>query len=124
ETGARIMHDRRNGRRAARAGAVVFALATAMWASGCGATGSGDADGDGGDGDGLSLVATTTILGDVAAEVAGDAAEVTVLMEAGADPHAFEPSARQLAGMQQADLIVANGGNLEQNLQAPLDEAE
>src|SRR5690554_3732642 len=118
------MHNRRRGRRAARVGAVAFALVTAMWASGCGATGAGDADSGGGEGNGLSIVATTTILGDVTAEVAGSAAEVTVLMEAGADPHGFEPSARQLAEMQQADLIVANGGNLEQNLEAPLDEAE
>jgi zinc/manganese transport system substrate-binding protein len=75
-------------------------------------------------GDRLSIVATTTILGDVASQLVGDAGSVSVLMPAGTDPHIFEPSAQQLAQMQQADLIVANGANLEEHLQDPLTNAE
>ncbi|MBW3605714.1 MAG: metal ABC transporter substrate-binding protein [Actinobacteria bacterium] len=69
------------------------------------------------------VVATTTILGDVATQVAGDAADVTVLLPVGADPHSFEPSAQQQAQLLDADLIVANGGGLEASLDRPLAEA-
>jgi zinc/manganese transport system substrate-binding protein len=97
---------------------VVFVIALA----GCGP--SGATTSHEGDGSGLSIVATTTILGDVTAELLGEAGEVSVLMPAGTDPHTFEASARQLAEMQEADLIVANGADLEEHLQDPLTEAE
>jgi zinc/manganese transport system substrate-binding protein len=88
------------------------------------ACGPGGAD-TGADADGaLTIVATTTILADVAGQVAGDAAQVTTLMEPGADPHNFEASAQQLAALQEADLIVANGANLEEHLMDALAEAE
>ena len=45
-------------------------------------------------------------------------------MPPGSDPHVFEPSAQQLVQMQQADLIVTNGGGLEAQLDSALDEAE
>jgi zinc/manganese transport system substrate-binding protein len=73
---------------------------------------------------GLAVVATTTILGDVATEVVGDQGDVATLMPAGADPHSFEPSAQQVEQMQEADLIVANGANLEDNLTDAIAEAE
>jgi zinc/manganese transport system substrate-binding protein len=63
-------------------------------------------------------------MGDVAIRVAGDMADVSVLMPIGADPHNFEPSAQQQAQMLDADLIVASGGGLEASLRAPLAEAE
>jgi len=86
------------------------------------ACGSDDGTGDGGD---VPLViATTTILGDVTANVAGDGATVEVLMPIGADPHGFEPSARQAARLRDADLIVANGVELEEGLLDVIAEAE
>jgi zinc/manganese transport system substrate-binding protein len=105
----------------------VFVLAMLLAACGStdAATGSESGGASGGANDsGLAIVATTTILGDVTSEVVGDAGEVSVLMPTGTDPHTFEASARQLAEMQEADLIVANGANLEEHLQAPLTEAE
>ena len=62
------------------------------------------------------LVATTTILGDVARDLMGEAGEVVVLMPVGADPHAFQASARQAALLREADLVVANGLGLEEGL--------
>ena len=90
------------------------------------ACGAGDAAGDAAaqTGDDLAIVATTTILGDVTRNVAGDLAEVSVLMPPGADPHGFEPSAQQLAQMQDADLVVANGADLEAQLTDALAEVE
>jgi zinc/manganese transport system substrate-binding protein len=104
---------------------VPFVLVGSLLLAGCGTGTSSSGDATGGAPEGrLSIVATTTILADVTNQVAGDAAELTTVMDVGADPHNFEASARQLAEMQQADLIVANGGNLEEHLLQPLAESE
>ncbi|MEU6437063.1 zinc ABC transporter substrate-binding protein AztC [Streptomyces albidoflavus] len=63
-----------------------------------------------------SVVVTTNILGDLTRNVVGDEAEVTVLMQPGADPHSFGVSAPQAAAMEQADLVVHNGLGLEENV--------
>ncbi len=85
---------------------MVLALALAVGAC-------GDAAGGGGE---PTVLATTTILGDLAAAVAGDDAEVTVLLPPGADPHDYQPSAREVATIEQADLVIANGLGLEEGL--------
>ncbi|MYY10561.1 zinc ABC transporter solute-binding protein [Streptomyces sp. SID4919] len=64
-----------------------------------------------------SVVVTTDILGDITREIAGDEAEVTVLMPTGTDPHSFGVSAPQAARLEQADLVVHNGLGLEENVQ-------
>lgn len=69
------------------------------------------------------VVATTPILGDIVSSTLGDAAEVVVLMPRGADPHAFQPSARQLGELRDASLVVANGLGLERGLHDALDAA-
>lgn len=64
----------------------------------------------------LLVVATTTILGDVARNVVGDHARVEVLMPLGADPHGYQASARQVTLLLEADLVVASGLLLEEGL--------
>ena len=71
----------------------------------------------------LLVVATTTILGDVVANVAGDDADVETLLPVGADPHDFQPSARDIARLREADLVVANGLGLEAELTDALEAA-
>lgn len=61
----------------------------------------------------LRVVATTTIVGDIVRAVAGDRAEVAVLLPADADPHAFDPSPRDAARLADADLVFVNGLGLE-----------
>lgn len=95
-------------------------VALALLAGACGTTGAAEPPAD----DAPTIAATTTILGDVVSNVAPATAEISVLMAPGADPHTYEPSARQLAELQEADLIVANGGGLEAGLQPALDAAE
>ncbi|WP_232527886.1 zinc ABC transporter substrate-binding protein AztC [Microbacterium suaedae] len=63
---------------------------------------------------------TTNILGDITAEIAGDAAEVTTLMKPNADPHSFEISAHDAGRLVDADLIVSNGLGLEEHLEQHL----
>ena len=76
------------------------------------------------EGDRLQIVATTSILGDIAATLAQDDAEVTVLMPPGVDPHGYEPSASDGRVLREADLIIANGLQLEENLVSVLEAVE
>lgn len=62
------------------------------------------------------IVVTTNILGDIAQEIVGDQADVTVLMKPNADPHSFGLSAVQAAELERADLVVYNGLGLEENV--------
>lgn len=71
----------------------------------------------------LTVVATTTILGDVVKNVVGSDGEVVVLTPVGADPHDFRASATQVAAINRADLVVANGLLLEEGLADVLDAA-
>ena len=71
-----------------------------------------------------SVYVTTNILGDVVSEIAGDHLDVVTLMAPGADPHSFELSAQQAAGMRAADLVVANGLGLEEGLTQHVEAAE
>jgi zinc/manganese transport system substrate-binding protein len=66
--------------------------------------------------DDLLIVATTSILGDIAAAVAGDEAQVEVLIPIGVDAHDFSPSGRQAGLIAEADLVIANGLGLEAGL--------
>ena len=99
---------------------VLALMSTACASNEDAGAGASEASGDGA----LSVVATTSILGDVTQRVVGDAADVTTLMPPGSDPHSFGPSAQQVAQMQEADLVVANGAGLEQQLEDALAEAE
>ncbi|HEX6422959.1 MAG TPA: metal ABC transporter substrate-binding protein [Acidimicrobiales bacterium] len=95
--------------------------AAGLLAAACG----GDGALSGGSGNGTPVVAvTTTILGDVVDELVGDLAEVVVIMPVNANPHEFQPSARQAAALRSADLVVANGGGFEEGLDDTLRSAE
>ncbi|MBF4572026.1 zinc ABC transporter substrate-binding protein [Herbiconiux sp. VKM Ac-1786] len=69
------------------------------------------------------VAVTTTILGDVVAELVGDQAEVLTLMPPEADPHSFEISAAEAARLRDAALVVSNGLGLEEGLQHHVDAA-
>jgi ABC-type Zn uptake system ZnuABC Zn-binding protein ZnuA len=71
----------------------------------------------------LSIVVTTSILGDVVAAITGDDATVRVLMGPGVDPHVYEASAADAAAMRDADLVIANGLLLEERLVSVLEAA-
>ncbi|MFQ5399081.1 MAG: metal ABC transporter solute-binding protein, Zn/Mn family [Anaerolineae bacterium] len=64
----------------------------------------------------LIVVATTNIIGDVVGHVGGGDIELVTLMGPGQDPHSYEPSARELAAVSEADVIFINGWGLEEGL--------
>jgi len=69
------------------------------------------------------VVVTTSVLGDVVRNLLGDAADVLVIIAPGSDPHEIAPSARQVAAMRQADVLVVNGLGLEAGLVDTIDAA-
>ena len=71
----------------------------------------------------LSLVATTSILGDVVRQVAGGEGELTVLFPPDTDPHTFEPTPQEIALLSQADLVFICGAGLEEALEPFLSQA-
>ena len=72
----------------------------------------------------VQIVATTTVLGSVAAQIATCAnpeSTVSTLMPIGADPHDFAASSAQVAEMVTADVVIANGLGLESGLKDALE---
>ncbi|WP_030756755.1 zinc ABC transporter substrate-binding protein AztC [Streptomyces sp. NRRL F-5135] len=90
----------------------LLALATAATATACATEGGRP-----------RIVVTTNILGDIAREIVGEEADVTVLMKPNADPHSFGLSAVQAAELERADLVVFNGLGLEENVLRHVDAA-
>ena len=107
--------------------------------SAAGAQGSSDAEGAdtgaGGSSGGLAaepseagearrIVVTYAVLGSLVQELVGGSADVEVLMPNGVDPHDWQPSAKDVEAIGEADLVVANGLDLEEALHDVLAEAE
>lgn len=60
-----------------------------------------------------SVVASTDVWGSVAQAVAGDDARVTSVVTGSADPHSFSPAANTVAAVEDAALVVYNGGGYD-----------
>ncbi|NOX60632.1 MAG: zinc ABC transporter solute-binding protein [Chloroflexi bacterium] len=73
--------------------------------------------------DRLKVVATNSIVGDVVAQVGGDAIELTVLIKPGVDPHGYEATPRDAAALADADVLFVNGFGLEEALKSLIDSA-
>ena len=86
--------------------ALLFALAACSSASGGAASESATT---------IRIVTTTNILADWAENIGGDHVEVFSLVPAGADPHAFQPGAKDIARIADADLVLSIGLGLEQS---------
>lgn len=106
-------------------------VAAVVLLAGCGGEGDPAADADGaetgaveavaadpaGDGEPLAtVVVTMNVLADLIDVALGELVVVDSVMPRGVDPHSFELSARSVERLTEADLIVANGLNLEENV--------
>jgi manganese/iron transport system substrate-binding protein len=60
-----------------------------------------------------NIVATSTIVADLVAQVGGDAIDLQGLLEPGADPHVYEPVPADSIAIEQADFVFYSGHNLE-----------
>ncbi|CAA9493154.1 MAG: Zinc ABC transporter, substrate-binding protein ZnuA [uncultured Solirubrobacterales bacterium] len=93
-------------------GALAAAVASV---AGCGATGGSSGR--------VQVVATTMQVADFARQVGGDRVEVTGLLDAEAEPHDYEPTPSDAEAVSEADLVVANGANLDDWLGDLLEQA-
>lgn len=63
--------------------------------------------------DTIKVVTTFYPMYDFAKNVVGDAGDVELLIPAGTEPHDYEPSAKDIAKITDADVFVYNSGELE-----------
>ena len=61
----------------------------------------------------IKVVATTTFVRDVVSRVGGEEIELKGILPYGANPHAYQPTPQEVAAVNEADVVFANGANLE-----------
>jgi ABC-type Zn uptake system ZnuABC Zn-binding protein ZnuA len=69
------------------------------------------------------VIATTTQVGDLAREVAGDRAQVRQLLGANSDPHEYEPRPSDVRAISGAAVVLRSGGDLDEWLTGVLRDA-
>ncbi|AMW28458.1 MULTISPECIES: metal ABC transporter solute-binding protein, Zn/Mn family [Oscillatoriales] len=62
------------------------------------------------------VVSTTTIIADLTEAIASEQIQHTSLLQPGVDPHIYEPVPQDSIALENADLILYNGYNLEPGL--------
>ncbi|MGX6962916.1 metal ABC transporter substrate-binding protein [Vagococcus xieshaowenii] len=61
----------------------------------------------------LKVVASYSIIADMAKQVGGDKVDVTSIVTRGTDPHSYEPTPQDTLSVEKADIVLSNGLNLE-----------
>jgi zinc/manganese transport system substrate-binding protein len=90
-----------------RAGALVLGAIIVATLTGCSAPASEDTAG-------IQVVASTSVYGDIARAIGGDAVTVTSLItDAAQDPHSYEASAQDQLAVAKADVVIENGGGYD-----------
>ena len=64
-------------------------------------------------GEGLDIVCTVFPAYDFAREIAGEKANVTMLVPPGSEAHSFEPTPQDIIRIENCDLLIGNGGESE-----------
>jgi zinc/manganese transport system substrate-binding protein len=74
--------------------------------------------------DGISIVASTNVWGDIASWIGGGSVEVISIIDSfNQDPHSYEASARDQLAVNEADLVLANGGGYDSFMDTLADAA-
>ena len=97
---------------------LVLALVAAALAAGC----RGDEAGAG-SGSRVTVVATTTQLGDFVRNVGGERVDVHQVLQPNTDPHEYEPRPSDVKTVTGAALVVRSGGDVDDWLKDVLDNA-
>ncbi len=61
----------------------------------------------------LQIVCTNFPAYDFAREIAGDRAQIKLLIKPGAEVHSYEPAPKDIVAIQESDLFICNGGESE-----------
>lgn len=64
-------------------------------------------------GEGLNIVCTLFPAYDFARQIAGERANVTLLVPPGSEAHSFEPTPQDIIRIENCDLLICNGGESE-----------
>ena len=88
-------------------------MGIAMLGAACGSGGGGTEEPDASSQSRLNVVTTVYPLFHFADRIAGDVADLRLLVPPGAEPHDWEPTARTMQQVQKADVIIFNGAGFE-----------
>ncbi|REJ71035.1 MAG: manganese transporter [Planctomycetota bacterium] len=103
---------------------LLLLLQIAACCGGCsGGKTSQNASPDGSGEERYTIVTTTAMIADIAAEVAGDHADVVSLMGTGVDPHLYRPTTSDTTKLIGADVIFYTGLLLEGGMEEALERA-
>ncbi|MGM9592700.1 MAG: metal ABC transporter substrate-binding protein [Oscillospiraceae bacterium] len=69
----------------------------------------------------LQIVCSCFPAYDFAREIAGDRAQITLLLKPGAEVHSYEPSPKDIIRIQESDLFICNGGESEEWVESLID---
>lgn len=70
----------------------------------------------------LQIVCSCFPAYDFAREIAGDRAQITLLLKPGAEVHSYEPSPKDIIRIQESDLFICNGGESEDWVESLIDD--
>ena len=70
----------------------------------------------------LQIVCSCFPAYDFACEIAGDRAQITLLLKPGAEVHSYEPSPKDIIRIQESDLFICNGGESEDWVESLIDD--
>ena len=70
------------------------------------------------------ILTTTTILADIARNVAGDQLVTESLLPFGTDPHSYQPVPQDAKKINESKVLIVNGANYEQSLESLLADAK
>ena len=88
--------------------------ASALALAGCSSSATSSPSGSASSGGTISVVASTNVYGDIVKTVGGDHVEVTSLIaDESKDPHEFEATAADQLDVQNAQLLIENGGGYD-----------
>ncbi len=88
-----------------KAAAVLCALGVMFTASACGTSGTAD--------DGISVITTNFPPYDFVRQISGGEIEPEMLLAGGQDSHSYEPTAKEMIKISEADIFICTGGESE-----------
>lgn len=102
---------------------VILLVALPLLVAACGGEDEGGAPARSGAVERPVVVATTTQLGDIVRQVAGDAAEVHQVLQANTDPHEYEPRPDDVKAVAGAKVVFESGNELDHWMEEMVEQA-